>query len=171
MTQIKLLDTIQPQQVLLVFLDSNGVFSTIAYPQASETVASGINNNGEIVGTYDGASGFIYINGSYTTIMPPPGSFSFQVNGVNNEGQIVGSYQGSGGQLGFVLTASGYTTLSDPLATNGTYATGINDAEEVVGYYIDEGRTFGFIYNNGIYTTINSPPGGAFANNPIKWCE
>ena len=88
------------------FLESNGVFSTIAYPQASETVASGINNNGEIVGTYDGASGFIYTNGSYSNIMPPPGSFSFQVNGVNNEGQIVGSYQASGGQLGFVLTAS-----------------------------------------------------------------
>jgi uncharacterized membrane protein len=42
------------------FLLSNGVFTTLDYPGATDTVALGINDKGQIVGTYDGFSyGFL----------------------------------------------------------------------------------------------------------------
>lgn len=71
---------------------------TIAFPGASATQAFGLNDEGEVVGTYtigtgDNAvtHGFTWMNGKFTTVNFPMAS-STTINGVNDEGDIVGFY-------------------------------------------------------------------------------
>lgn len=88
---------------------TNGRTATLAVPGAAMTQAFGINDRGEVVGTYtvgtgDNAvtHGFTWWNGKYTTVNFPAAS-STAVNGVNNEGDIVGFYTDAAGNTdGFV---------------------------------------------------------------------
>jgi probable HAF family extracellular repeat protein len=71
---------------------------TLAVPGAYGTFAEGINNSGQIVGSYDAGGqhyhGFLLNQGSYTTLDPPGSSPSFfgltGAHGINDSGQIVG---------------------------------------------------------------------------------
>jgi probable HAF family extracellular repeat protein len=69
-------------------------FITLNDPQDPiETMARGINNNGQIVGYYgDGASthGFLYTGGSYTILTHPVISDHTNPQSINDVGQIVG---------------------------------------------------------------------------------
>jgi hypothetical protein len=126
----------------------------------------GVNNNGEIVGSYEDSSGdtngFVDINGTFTTI-DVPGASSTVVYGVNDSGEISGySYTSGVGYQGFLDNHGTITTLNDPSNTAGTRAYGINNAGQVVGFYYgetNEGAPYGngFLYSNGTYTTINDP--------------
>jgi probable HAF family extracellular repeat protein len=88
---------------------TNGKTITLAVPGASATNATGINDGGEVVGTYTVGSGssavthgFTWKNGKWTTVNYPSAS-STSVNGVNNEGDIVGFYTDAAGNTdGFV---------------------------------------------------------------------
>ena len=58
------------------------------------TIAAGINDKGQIVGSYNnstGAHGFLYDHGVYTTLDDPLGTLTGAV-GISDEGQIVGAY-------------------------------------------------------------------------------
>jgi len=82
---------------------------TIAMAGASATQAFGLNDNGEVVGTYTTGTGnnavthgFTWMNGKFTTVNYPMAS-STTINGVNNEGDIVGFYTDAKGNTdGFV---------------------------------------------------------------------
>jgi len=83
-------------------------FNTIDFPGARfpGTIASGINDGGQIVGAYsDGlmAHGFLDITGSFTTI-DVPGAIDTVAKGINDNGQIVGFYDDSTGEHGFLAT-------------------------------------------------------------------
>jgi uncharacterized membrane protein len=70
----------------------NGQFQTINAPGAVSTIAEGINNLGEIVGTfYDGEHyhGFVDLQGKFDIVNAPGATDTF-VHGVNDFGQIVG---------------------------------------------------------------------------------
>jgi probable HAF family extracellular repeat protein len=73
-----------------------GKFTRIDFPGASLTVASGINNRGQVVGGYLDAEGrphgFLWDKGRFTTIDVPgaPNTVAF---GINDRGQIVGTYE------------------------------------------------------------------------------
>src|SRR5260221_3487100 len=59
------------------------------------TLASGINDTGQIVGTYADASGvhgFLLSGGSYTTLHAPLAPQYTIAPGINGAGQIVGVY-------------------------------------------------------------------------------
>ena len=96
-----------------------------------------INNSGQIVGNYTDNNGtvhgFLYSNGTYTTLDNPSGATV--PLGINNLGQIVGEYGDASGTVhGFLYSNGTYTTLDDPLANltgngNGTLAQGINDTD------------------------------------------
>ena len=125
----------------------------------------GVNNNGEVVGSYQDASddthGFIDVDGTFTTI-DVPSATSTVVVGVNDSGEISGYYHSSTGYHGFIDVGGVITTLDDPSATAGTRAYGINNAGQVVGFYYGEfnaGAPYGngFLYTNGTYATINDP--------------
>lgn len=72
---------------------SGGAYTTIDPPGSISTNVGGINNSGEIVGSYlDGNNqthGFLFNAGAYTIVDFPGGSLTV-INGVNDQGQIVG---------------------------------------------------------------------------------
>lgn len=76
----------------------SGKFITLAFPGATMTQAFGVNDSGEVVGSYTTGTGnaavthgFIYHNGTYATVDIQGGS-STTVNGINDEGDLVGFY-------------------------------------------------------------------------------
>jgi hypothetical protein len=82
---------------------------TIAMAGASATQAFGLNDAGEVVGTYTTGAGnnavthgFTWMSGKFTSVNYPKAS-STTINGVNNEGDIVGFYTDAKGNTdGFV---------------------------------------------------------------------
>src|SRR5262245_8282024 len=107
-----------------------------------EPIGIAINNMGQIVGNYtdskNGISvghGFLYSNGTYTTLNDPSAANSTNAYGINDMGQIVGAYDGAGNNNahGFLYSNGTYTALDDPLATQVTIAQGINNGDQIVG--------------------------------------
>jgi probable HAF family extracellular repeat protein len=78
------------------YLFSGGTFFPIQFPGAAYTVAAGINDLGEIVGSYSNdpsnigySSGFIFKDGVYSTF-DIAGAGGTLLTGINDSGQIVG---------------------------------------------------------------------------------
>ena len=73
-------------------------FTSFSYPNASSTLACGINDAGQIVGAYISTSsggyehGFLYSAGNFTSIDYPNVTLT-QADGINDAGQIVGTYR------------------------------------------------------------------------------
>ena len=130
-------------------------------PTSSSTFGYGINNSGEVSGTYEDescAQGFLSnTDGKFTTF-----GCSSQVSvsstygyAVNDTGEVTGFYIGSlkaDAMHGFVSSADGktFTTFDDPSGVGLTYAYGINNSGQVSGYYFDstlgvDGICYGFL--------------------------
>jgi hypothetical protein len=145
------------------YLLGGGTVTTIDFPGATFTVATGINPSGHIVGRYrspDGMfHGFTLIDGSFTTI-DYPGAISIQAMAINEEGDIAGYYVDAGGVFhGFLLT-DGYFTTFDPPDSIATGMSGgilgINSRGEIAGCYTTaDGVTHGFVLRNGRYTSFD----------------
>lgn len=99
-----------------------GQITPISFPGASSTNVSGINNSGQVVGTFCNPSdnifnpfpchGFVLFNGNYQTI-DFPGSMNTFAGTINNLGQIVGQYQDTSRVFhGFLATQA---ELVDPV--------------------------------------------------------
>ena len=158
----------------------------IIYPGAVVTEAHGINAFGQIVGSWQDASGnthgFLYNAGIYTSF-DFPGSSQTTPYAINNAGDIVGDHDES---VGFLLKEGVFTTLPsangwdvnnfDFIATGAGYldssleadvinvpgslytlSRGINDAAQITGTYSDGTRTHGFLFNQISYSTIDVP--------------
>lgn len=143
--------------------------------------AYGINDSGQIVGTYSVinaspatsfVAGFLMNdNGkTFTTLEDPNGDHFTEVRGINNAGVIVGNYRDSNGSVhGFVATpgAGGtysYTTLDDPAGHNFTSIQGINSPGQVVGSYDDSSSVaHGFVATPAglgySFTSLDDPGG------------
>ncbi len=124
-------------------------FVAITPPNAVSAVASGINDEGDVVGTLTTAKGategFVLKGVTYTDF-EINGSTLTQVFGVNDILQIVGSYVDGAGMHGFVESHTGVvTTLDDPNGPNGTVVNGINNGGTLVGFYVD-----GAMENHGL---------------------
>jgi probable HAF family extracellular repeat protein len=146
-------------------------FVTLQDPGAVSTVASGVNDSGQIVGYFVDSSlntnGFGYSGGSYTTI-DVPGAAATTASGISNSGEIIGSYtDSSGGVHGFTQSGFGGTATSfdDPSGVGNTNGSGVNSSGTTVGYYYDGTTTHGFTANGGIYTTLDAP--GATTTNAL----
>jgi probable HAF family extracellular repeat protein len=140
------------------FLDTNGVFTTFDVPGALEAASlSGVNNSGQIVGTYannSGNHGFLDTNGVFTTIDDPAASLSgTAVNGINDVGQIVGYYANETGDHGFLYVNGVFTTIDVP-GSPSTILYGINNSGEIVG--VSNGGAF-LIEANGVMIPIVVP--------------
>src|SRR3954451_19180238 len=76
-------------------------FTEIIVPGASSAVAFGINDAGQIVGSFGdstGGHGFLDTAGSFTQI-DVPGAFGTGASGINDAGQIVGSFSSTPGPI------------------------------------------------------------------------
>jgi probable HAF family extracellular repeat protein len=144
------------------------VFTIIDDPEfdlqsPDSTAALGINNAGDIVGTF-GLRAFLYGGGAFTPLMYP-GSEITSALGINDRGDIVGQFTDGSGTHGFVYTDGTFTPFDVPGAiVNGrtaTHAHGINAKGEIVGDFdmsVGTGaRTEGFLYSAGSFTLINFP--------------
>ena len=146
----------------------NFTFTTVSFPGSSSSVAAGINDKGQIVGTYTDtagkAHGFLDTKGMYTTV-DFPGSTQTIVTGINNAGQLVGV---SGGHV-FVDTNGVFTSPGIPGQVQVNYTghllgpnekLGINDAGQIVGTVSNPDPThlgeFGFLYSNGVFTLLGT---------------
>jgi probable HAF family extracellular repeat protein len=91
-------------------------FTTIDVPGANFTQAFGINDAGQIVGTFGsstGTHGFLDTGGSFTQL-DVPGAILTGASGINDAGQIVGSFASSMGGHGFLDTGGNFTQLDVP---------------------------------------------------------
>ena len=161
------------------FVDNQGVFTTLAPNPDSIcggygpmcNAAWGVNNAGDVVGTYftdDGAAhGFLYTNGNYSTFteLNVPGAGSTQAFGISNNGLVVGQAIESSGDLGFTydISTNQYDTFTLPgLPSGATFVPfGINNAGEVVGTYSSPSGEFSvFLYTPGSssYTLLPQNP-------------
>jgi PEP-CTERM motif len=91
------------------FVDEGGTIITLDPFSSTFTQALGVNDLGEIVGSYTDSAGVQhgYIdNGGVFTSFDPPDSASTTINGLNNKGDIVGFYTPASGDavVGFVGT-------------------------------------------------------------------
>ncbi|MEP7304437.1 MAG: hypothetical protein ABJA98_02855 [Acidobacteriota bacterium] len=139
-----------------------GAVAVVKVPGVTFTVAHGINDRSQIVGSFkDAASkthGFLRTGGQYTTI-DVPNADRTEAWGINNLTQIVGSYLVNGQSHGFVLENGRYSTLDPPAATSAS-AYGINDLGQIVGVYADAGGSHGFLWTHGRFATIDLPNPG-----------
>jgi uncharacterized membrane protein len=135
-------------------------FTTIDFPGALLTEATGINSSGQIVGFYNisGIRGFLLNGGVYTSIDFPGAGVSTWCEGINDNGDIVGWYiaPGNANPQGFLMQGGVFTTLSFPGATS-TSPYGINNAGEIVGEYSTGVGVHGFTYQSGTYTDVTVP--------------
>jgi YVTN family beta-propeller protein len=158
---------ISPLLVLALLLMAGSAaaqqFVTINVPDATSTIVLGINNSGQMVGSYTDSSnvthGFSLIAGTFTTI-DYPGATSTEAALINNVGQIVGSYTDSKGiGHGFLLFNGKFTSITDPAyACCATFLSAITDTGVIVGSGIDANGNFhGFELSNGTFTTLDFP--------------
>ena len=145
-------------------------YITLNFPGAVKTVAIGINDSLEIVGSYQDNAGnshaFILSNGRFKSIQfSIPGETIVQstASQIDDCGTIVGSYTDSlGNTHGFVLEGWGATTIDDPgSAFLGGGAMGINSAGEIVGAFCSAtcyvGVEQGYALSSGVFTTLDFP--------------
>ncbi|MDD5580644.1 MAG: DUF3466 family protein [Methylobacter sp.] len=130
--------------------------------------ATGINNNGDIVGGYrdsTGGHGFLYHEGIFTTLNDPNAPDATVLTDINDKGQIVGTYRDSTGFHSFLYDGGSYTTLNNPNAPNAYFAD-INNSGQMVGTYRDSTGTHGFLYDGSTYIALNDPnaTNGTFAS-------
>ena len=122
--------------------DPSFQFTSIDFPGATLTRATGINSKGQIVGRYvtGGAfHGFLLSRGTYTSIDVPAASYTI-AHGINDAGQIVGRYGDARGVHGFLLSDGAFTTINFPSAVYTALAQ-INNRGDIAGTYIDAGGT------------------------------
>ena len=137
-------------------------FTTIDVPGAIVTTARGVNDSGEIVGSFTddtGSHGFLYKGGTFATL-GPPGASQSDATSINNAGQIVGSFTDSAGQHGFLNVGGAFTTIDFPGADS-TSALAIDNAGRILGSssffsnFIAEGSSFTAFSCPGIFACLD----------------
>jgi len=151
-------------------------FVSFDIADSPNTHPTGINDNGEIVGTCAVSTGrrsFLRKPNSEPLLFDYPGAFSTtNATGINNKGDIVGFYydasitgrRGSPAH-GFLRHADGTFKSFDYPGTWHTFAHAVNDAGQVVGVYEDDaGIAHGFLRNSdGSFVPLEHPDGTSTA--------
>jgi uncharacterized membrane protein len=146
-------------------------FTSIDFPEGTLTTARGINNHGEIVGSYrvvPPRHALLIKGGQYIPLAPTTvlGNHYSEALKSNDRGDVVGLYIGDDGFThGFLLSGGAVTTLDFPGASD-TSAYGIDESGTVVGQWdlLDSnGNTLivhGFRWENGSFAQVDFPGSG-----------
>jgi parallel beta-helix repeat protein len=137
-------------------------FTSIEYPEATQTYANGISDGGDIVGQYISSSGethgFLLTAGKFTQV-DYPGAKSTLLRGINSQGDAVGSYVDTGGKThGLILSKGAFTSL-DYAGAALTGAIAINSAGAITGHIQLPGKPMqGFLLSGGVWTIVDYRP-------------
>ncbi|HWC19303.1 MAG TPA: hypothetical protein VG498_19990 [Terriglobales bacterium] len=156
--------------VMTTTVKAQYTFTSIDYPGGTETVARGINNHGDIVGSYrivPPIHALLFSNGNFIPLAPTTalGANYSDAFKSNDRGDVVGYVTTDDGfSHGFLLSGGNLTMLDFPGASN-TVAVGINEADVVVGWYdvgpFDEdgnpSAQHGFIWSGGNFVQVDVP--------------
>ena len=148
------------------FILDHGAYTLFDYPglQFSDTFVNGINDRGDIVGSYDGFDadfnfvfgGYVLSHGVFTQFSVPGASFAIPLS-INARGDVTGYYGDADFNLhGFVLRGGVVTTLDVPGADL-TIPSGINAKGQIVGSYVAGDTWYGFRWDQGVFTTLQLP--------------
>jgi len=154
-------------------------FAPLDFPGAGVTQVRGINNSGQIVGSYgannnalagDGDShtlgenlhGFLYNKGVFTTIDHPGANWTYP-QAITDSGKVagfIGQYDQRGwaiGQIiGYLQDGSSFTDYQEE--GRNMFVQDAADQGPIVGFALDSGGAGpGFIYDKGSFTNINKP--------------
>lgn len=159
--------------------------TSIDYPGSSSTAARGINDSGDIVGTYTcvaaagctltgaaataGSHGFLLQDGVYTRIDVPGGTGTV-ARGISTQGIIVGQYSAAGVIHGFAYLDGQYdypidvpaNYFDNPLSpARHTLAVRISPQGDIVGCFHEGTQTMttmhGWMLRNGTFTVLSNP--------------
>jgi uncharacterized membrane protein len=136
-------------------------FVKIDFPNATQTLANGINARGDIVGRYSDAEGvfhgFLLRKGVFSNIDFPGASLTAAF-ALNARGDIAGHFLDANGiDHGFLLRDGEFTRIDYPGAAE-TSAHGISNAGDVVGVYSNPaGIGHGFLLKDGTFHKIHVP--------------
>ena len=136
-------------------------FVKIDFPNATQTLANGINARGDIVGRYSDAEGvfhgFLLRKGVFSTIDFPGASLTAAF-ALSARGDIAGRFTDANGiDHGFLLSDGKFTQIDYPGAA-GTWARGINNAGDIVGSHFNAaGIERGFLLKDGTFLNIHVP--------------
>ena len=133
-------------------------------PGSTNTFVRGINNAGQIIGSYTDSAGDVHAfiraadGATYTNIdLPGPGS----ADAINNVGQVAGSYSDASGQHGYVRSADGQTIkpLEPTLSPQA-----INDRGDIAGQ-IQPGGLVAQAFVRTSDGHVSVIPGWSYAND------
>jgi probable HAF family extracellular repeat protein len=146
-----------------MWADPAATVSQIDAPNATYTDAVGINNHGDIVGSFAdgrGLHGYILRRGTFTTLdFPAQGVAGTVAKGLNDRGQVAGFYVRSGSEIhGFVWDEGTFRQIDAPDADI-TYLHGINNRGQVVGHSRKDifALAHGFLWAEGKFTSLDIP--------------
>lgn len=143
------------------FLYKNGKFTNVPGPAgATDSCASGINDAGEIVGSYSDSMsghGFLLKGGKYT-ILDVPGATFTVASGINNKGNIVLYWGDSKSAIESSLyNGKTYKTIDVPGAVS-SIAFSLNTAGDVTYQWLDsKGLGHGALFHAGKYYKFDHP--------------
>ena len=159
--------------VLICVASASAQFTltSVDFPGGTLTTARGINNHGEIVGSYrvvPPRHALLVHGGNFIPLAPTTvlGTNLSEAFKSNDRGDVVGDFTGDDGFThGFLLSQGIVTTLDFPGASD-TYARGINESGTVVGQWdlLDAlGNILivhGFTWSNGTFAQFDLPGAG-----------
>jgi len=161
--------------------------TTIHYPGSTSTAARGINNGGDVVGTYvcaaacvnpltgeisaAGTHGFLLQDSVYTRIdVPADGRTQTVARGIGVQGIVVGHYTAAGVQHGFAYFLGRYIYPIDVPAelfdhpdspARHTLAVRISPQGDIVGCFHEDNMAMttmhGFVLRSGTFTGLSTP--------------
>ena len=128
------------------FLYNGETFQSVVFPGATRTSVFGVNNLGQMVGTYGPRllQGFVFDGNEFSTI----DAFGLETRiprAINDDGVIVGTHDFSPlfpprRTTGFILVDGEFQTIRFPGAIY-TEISDINNRGEIVGTYTDASKT------------------------------
>ena len=152
------------------FLLSQGKFQTVDFPGAVATAVRGINNLGDLSGTYSivdlNADEFGFIiprrGPAISFKLSDPTGTGIVVGGINDLRQLVGYYTNAASALvGFLRQPSGQFVSVIVSGAVSTQVIGINDCGIVVGTYGDGSTAHGFYGRPGNLHSFDLPGSAA----------
>jgi uncharacterized membrane protein len=150
--------------VITGFLYKNGKFTDIPGPAgATASYAYGINDNGDIVGSYvDSAGathGFLLKGKTYTTLDVPSANWTI-ATGINNKGGVILIWLGSQNYETSLYNGKTYKTINVPGAS-GSEASGINTEGDVIYAWLHSTSNIshGALLHGGKYYKFDDPKG------------